>query len=130
VEDKILILEDSPMMQSLYRMVLSGGAQLIFAGDGVEGMDLAAGEPGVTLYIVDVNLPRMDGLEFIRRLRSELGIAERPVVVVSTECEEADKAAAYEAGADAYLCKPWQPEELEAVLAGLARAEGTGAADG
>ncbi|MEJ2502103.1 MAG: response regulator [Gemmatimonadota bacterium] len=125
--DKILILEDSPMMQSLYRMVLSGGAELLFAGDGVEGMDLAAGDPDVALYIVDVNLPRMDGLEFIRRLRSELGIADRPVVVVSTECEDRDKAAAYEAGADAYLCKPWRPEELESLLASLEPTDGSGA---
>ena len=114
---KILIVEDSPMMRSLYRMVLAAD-QLLFAEDGVEGLDLAAREPDVDLYIVDVNLPRLDGVAFIRRLRTELS-AEGPVLVVSTECGEGDKESAYEAGADAYLCKPWEPADLEGALTGL-----------
>jgi two-component system, chemotaxis family, chemotaxis protein CheY len=113
---KVLVLEDSTMMCSIYRMVLAAeGRELIFARDGVEGLDRAAAEGDVDLYIVDVNLPRLDGISFIRRLRSELG-AEAPVVVVSTECGEQDQAAAREAGADAYLCKPWTPEELKKVI--------------
>jgi two-component system, chemotaxis family, chemotaxis protein CheY len=116
---KILVLEDSPMMRSLYRMVLSKeGVEVLFAGDGVEGLDRATTEPDVDLYIVDVNLPRLDGISFIRRLRGELQ-AEAPVVVVSTECQDADRAAAFDAGADAYLCKPWTPDELSQVIGAL-----------
>jgi two-component system, chemotaxis family, chemotaxis protein CheY len=107
------------MMCSLYRMVLSAeGRELIFARDGVEGLDRAAAEGDVDLYIVDVNLPRLDGISFIRRLRSELGV-EAPVVVVSTECAPQDQAVAREAGANAYLCKPWQPSELMSLIASL-----------
>jgi two-component system, chemotaxis family, chemotaxis protein CheY len=117
--DRILVLEDSRMMQSLYRMVLGGGgAEVLCAGDGVEGLDRAATEPGIDLYVVDVNLPRMDGITFIRRLRAELGV-DAPVVVVSTECGESDRAAALEAGADAYLCKPWTPADLLSVISAL-----------
>lgn len=117
---KVLILEDSPMMCSLYRMVLAdSAADLHFAADGVEGLDEAAREPDVDLYIVDVNMPRLDGLEFIRRLRGDLGVESTPVLVVSTECADADREAAMDAGADAYLCKPWEPEELRAVIAGM-----------
>jgi two-component system, chemotaxis family, chemotaxis protein CheY len=119
---KVLVLEDSPMMCSLYRMVLGGDTELVFAGDGVEGLDLAATEADVDLYIVDVNLPRLDGLTFIRRLRSELR-AEASVVVVSTECEEKDQAAAFDAGATAYLCKPWEPQELLDVIASIEAGE-------
>jgi two-component system, chemotaxis family, chemotaxis protein CheY len=116
---KILVLEDSPMMRSLYRMVLGeGGVELVFADDGVEGLDRATTERDVDLYIVDVNLPRLDGISFIRRLRSELR-AEAPVVVISTECEESDRVVAFDAGADAYLCKPWTPEELRGVIGAL-----------
>lgn len=116
---KVLVLEDSPMMCSLYRMVLGeAGMDLLFAGDGVEGLDRAASTSGIDLYIVDVNLPRLDGLAFIRRLRTELG-AGAPVLVVSTECGDADRAAAADAGADAYLCKPWTPAELTAAIARL-----------
>lgn len=121
--DKVLIVEDSPMMRSLYRMVLEGEArELIFAEDGVEGLDRAAQEQDVDLFIVDVNLPRLDGIEFIRRLRTQLG-AMAPVVVISTECAEVNKEAASEAGADAYLCKPWTPDDLARVLASLPPAE-------
>lgn len=119
---KVLILEDSPMMCSLYRMVLgAGGRELLFAEDGVEGLDRAAVEPDIELYIVDVNMPRLDGIGFIRRLRTELEIRSAPVVVVSTECGEADKRTAYEAGADAYLCKPWEPDDLLDVIEDLER---------
>lgn len=119
---KVLVLEDSPMMCSLYRMVLGRtDAELHFAVDGVEGLDRAAQEVGVELYIVDVNLPRMDGMEFIRRLRGDLGVVEAPVLVVSTECSDSDRETALEAGADAYLCKPWKPEDLIGAIESLER---------
>jgi two-component system, chemotaxis family, chemotaxis protein CheY len=122
VSRKVLVLEDSAMMCSLYRMVLRDvAAPLLFAGDGIQGLDIAAVEADIDLFIVDVNLPRLDGLSFIRRLRSELG-SGAPVVVVSTECEERDREAATSAGADAYLCKPWQPDELLDVVRSVARA--------
>ena len=117
---EVLILEDSPMMCSLYRMVLRRSV-LHFAADGVEGLDRAAQHPAVELFIVDVNLPRMDGIEFIRKLRGELGVTVPPVVVVSTECSDQDRDIAYDAGDDAYLCKPWKPEELLETLDRLER---------
>jgi two-component system, chemotaxis family, chemotaxis protein CheY len=110
---KILIVEDSPTMVQLYRIVLGReGTQLVFATTGVEGLDLAAQEDDIDLYIVDINMPQMDGLEFLRRLRGELGVRDTPALVVSTEGEEADRLAAREAGANAYLQKPWTPEQL------------------
>jgi two-component system, chemotaxis family, chemotaxis protein CheY len=116
---KVLVLEDSPMMCSLYRSVLGGGDfEVLFAGDGLEGLDRAAAEGDVDLFVVDVNLPRLDGIGFIRRLRGELR-SEATVVVVSTECEDQDRAAAAEAGADAYLCKPWTPNQLLDLIAAL-----------
>ena len=122
VPTEVLVLEDSPMMCSLYRMVLGrAGARLHFAADGVEGLDVAAREPDVGLYVVDVNLPRMDGIEFIRRLRGDLGMVEPPILVVSTECSDADRDRAAEAGADAYLCKPWQPQDLLEAIEALER---------
>src|SRR5690554_6068959 len=99
-------------MCRLYRMVLGDrpNTELFFAGDGVEGLDLVAREPHLDLLIVDINMPRMDGLGFLRRARDELG-ATTPALVVSTEREESDRAAARQAGATGYLVKPWTPEE-------------------
>jgi len=119
---KILVVEDSPTMCQLYRIVLGhlSEAELIFAQNGVEGLDQAAQAPDVELVIVDVNMPQMDGLEFLRRLRSELGLAV-PALVISTEGQESDRLAAIEAGADAYLRKPWTPDELLGAIDQLAQ---------
>jgi two-component system, chemotaxis family, chemotaxis protein CheY len=118
---KILVVEDSPTMCQLYRIVLgnSAGAELIFARNGVEGLDRAAQVPDVELVIVDVNMPQMDGLEFLRRLRGELGMTV-PALVISTEGEESDREAATQAGANAYLRKPWTPDQLLGAIDQLA----------
>lgn len=119
---RVLVVEDSPMMVRMYRMVLGARYDLSFAADGAEGLDAAARDPGLDALVVDINMPAMDGLEFIRRLRGELGMAEVPVLVCSTEAAEGDREAARRAGATGFLPKPWTPpallEALEAQLAG------------
>lgn len=113
---RLLVVEDSPMMVRMYRMVLGPRYELAFAADGSEGLDAAAREPDVDGMVVDVNMPGMDGLEFIRRLRGELGMTDVPVLVCSTEATEADREAARAAGANGFLPKPWQPAELLAAV--------------
>ena len=114
---RLLVVEDSPMMVRMYRMVLGPRYELAFAADGAEGLDAAARDPALDGMVVDINMPGMDGLEFIRRLRGELGMTGVPVLVCSTEAAEADREAARRAGADAFLPKPWQPAELLAAVA-------------
>jgi CheY-like chemotaxis protein len=113
---RLLVVEDSPMMVRMYRMVLGPRYELAFAADGAEGLDAAAREPDVDGMVVDINMPGMDGLEFVRRLRGELGMTAVPVLVCSTEASEADREAARAAGANGFLPKPWQPAELLAAL--------------
>jgi two-component system chemotaxis response regulator CheY len=114
-------------MRKLYRAVLAGeGAELVYAENGVEGLDAAAQNPDIELFIVDINMPQMDGLEFLRRLRGDLGFAGVPALVVSTEAEEEDHRAAITAGASGYLVKPWTPPQLLQAVRALysTRAEG------
>jgi two-component system chemotaxis response regulator CheY len=108
----ILVVEDSPMMVRMYRLVLGPRFDVSFAADGAEGLDTAARNPELDAVVVDINMPNMDGLEFTRRLRSELGMTSVPVLVCSTEQSEGDLAAAREAGADSFLPKPWTPPQL------------------
>lgn len=113
---RVLVVEDSPMMVRMYKLVLGPRFDVAFAADGAEGLDAAAREPELDAVVVDVNMPNMDGLEFTRRLRGELGMTEVPVLVCSTEQSEEDRAAAREAGANGFLPKPWTPPELLAAL--------------
>ncbi len=123
---KILIVEDSPTMCQLYRLVLGrSGHELVFASNGVEGLDRAAQETDLDLLIADINMPQMDGLELIRRVRTDLGLTDLPAIVISTEGEDADREAARTAGANAYLRKPWTPEQL---LSTVSKTLTTGAA--
>jgi two-component system, chemotaxis family, chemotaxis protein CheY len=114
-------------MCQLYRIVLgtTAGAELLFANNGVEGLDRAAQAPDVELVIVDVNMPQMDGLEFLRRLRGELGLT-MPALVISTEGQESDRSAAMAAGANAYLRKPWTPDQLLDIIDQLSTPQSTG----
>lgn len=114
---KILIVEDSALMRQLYGAVLSGEeTELVYAENGAEALDTATQTPDFDLFIVDINMPQMDGLEFLRRLRGELGLTEAPALVVSTEGEAEDQEAALEAGATGYLKKPWTPPDLLAAV--------------
>jgi two-component system, chemotaxis family, chemotaxis protein CheY len=123
---KILIVEDSPTMVQLYRMVLGSrpATELIVAGNGVEGLDRLALEPDLDLMIVDINMPQMDGLEFLRRAREDLNATSVPAIVISTEGEEGDRAAAAAAGAAGYIRKPWKPDELLGAIDELIGSEG------
>jgi CheY-like chemotaxis protein len=107
------------MMVRMYRLVLGPRFDVSFAADGAEGLDAAARNPELDVVVVDVNMPNMDGLEFTRRLRGELGMTSVPVLVCSTEQSEGDLAAAREAGADSFLPKPWTPPQLLDALEAL-----------
>lgn len=116
---KILVVEDSPMMARMYRLVLGAEHEVLLAENGVQGLDWAARQPDLALAVVDINMPQMDGLEFLRRLRGELQRTELPVLVCSTEAAESDRQAALAAGATRFLPKPWTPAQFAAVVAEL-----------
>lgn len=122
---RFLVVEDSPTMVQLYKMVLGSieGTDLVFAGNGREGLDCVTQNPDFDLLIVDINMPEMDGLEFLSRVRNEMKIEDVPAIVISTEAEDEDRQAAIQAGAADYLKKPWSPDAL---LATIDRVLGTG----
>lgn len=113
-ERTILVVEDSPTMRRFYEFALGrdGARRLLFADDGVAGLDLAAQHEEIELFIVDVNMPRMNGIDFIRKLRTELGVSSTPVLVVTTETDPGDRAIARDVGATDYLTKPLRPDQL------------------
>jgi two-component system, chemotaxis family, chemotaxis protein CheY len=121
---RVLVVDDSSLVRLYYRSALEkAGFEVEQAINGIEAMERALSH-AFDLVIVDVNMPRMDGLTFLRTLRrSAADVAVLPVLMISTESETQDVAAARAAGANFYLVKPLAEAELVrhvCVLTGVA----------
>jgi two-component system chemotaxis response regulator CheY len=112
---RILVVDDSPVMRSFIRRVLGlTGLEIettIEAGDGQEALEVLDRE-WVDLIFTDINMPRMNGEEFVRRLSDSGVTATLPVVVISTDGTVVRKEMLAGLGARAYLQKPFSPEQL------------------
>jgi DNA-binding response OmpR family regulator len=116
----ILIAEDEPDIRDLVSFRLErAGYDVILAEDGQEALELAI-EHRPDLAILDVMMPRMDGLELTRRIRAEQTIAGMPIILLTASVQDQAVTEGFRAGADDYMRKPFSPQELlsrvEAVL--------------
>ena len=119
----VLVIDDASLVRMYYRGALEGaGYRVEEALNGIEALEKLPGL-GADLLIVDVNMPRMDGLSFLSALRrSEPSITSIPALVTSTESRDADFLAARAAGANFYLVKPIDRDTLvahAAILCGV-----------
>lgn len=110
---RVLIVDDSSLVRLYYRSALEkAGFEVEQAINGIEAMERTLSQP-FDLVIVDVNMPRMDGFTFVRALRRvATDVASMPALMISTEGEMQDIAAARAAGANFYLVKPVSEVEL------------------
>lgn len=117
---RVLYLDDNPSNVKLMRMVMSmrGDTVLSVAADGARGLARARSEP-FDLVLVDLYLPDARGDEVLRQLRSHESTANLPAVVVSAEDDATMVEEAMQAGADAYITKPFDVAELLEVVDGL-----------
>jgi len=118
---RILVAEDQETLRtSISRNLRARGFEVIEAANGMEALSLWDAEQP-QLLILDVMMPRMDGLEVCRRVRERSTV---PIIVLTAMDAESDKVVAFDLGADDYLCKPFSVEELLArVRAVLRRAD-------
>ena len=108
---RILIVDDAATVRMYHRDILeSAGYTVEEAWNGIEALEKALQSP-FDLFLVDVNMPKLDGYGFLRELR-RLEIPQMPAIMVSTEAEAGDEKAAYQAGANSYLIKPVRPSQL------------------
>ena len=121
----VLIVDDSPVMRHFLRRVvqLTGldVGEYCEAEDG-EAALMALGERWMDLVLTDINMPRMNGEDFVRRMKADDLFRNIPVIVVSTDSTEGRIRRMVELGADGYIAKPFSPEalrdEVEKVLEG------------
>lgn len=124
-ETKILLVEDDlPIQRMIGKYLLAQGYQVGFAADGVEALALV-GEQLPDLVLTDVNMPRMNGLELTRRLRSHHRTAQVPIIMLSALRESADMLRGYAEGADEYVPKPIELAVLVAKMETLLRRRGS-----
>jgi DNA-binding response OmpR family regulator len=108
----ILVVDDDPVIQKLLLVNFEmEGYRVLTAGDGVEGMEVVAGELP-DLILLDVMMPRMDGLEVVRRLKAVKRTQAVPVILLSAKAQATDISGGLDAGADDYVTKPFDPLEL------------------
>ncbi|MFO7983054.1 MAG: response regulator [Desulfuromonadales bacterium] len=114
---KILITEDSPTMRSLIVSTIQamGDYDIIEAANGFEALrELPRNQ--VDLVITDINMPDINGLELVSFIKTNDQYKQTPLFIISTESSERDRDKGMKLGADAYLVKPFSPQELQKLI--------------
>ncbi|MDH3471087.1 MAG: response regulator [Acidimicrobiia bacterium] len=120
---RVLVVEDSQVIQRLIEVCLRpAGLEVETREDGPSGYEAARTNPP-DLLILDVGLPRMDGWEVLSRLRSEVATKDLKVLVLTAHAQEETRERADRGGADAFLTKPFRPNDLRRMVLRLVDGE-------
>lgn len=112
----ILTVDDSPTIRQMTRLVLQGaGYKILEAVDALDGLTKLDGQD-IHLILTDVNMPKMDGFEFTRRIRANPNYKFVPVVMLTTESESDKRQLGKSAGATAWIVKPFDQDQLLGVV--------------
>ena len=110
--ETVLVVDDDPIIQRLLQMNFEmEGYKVITASDGQEGLDKVRSERP-DLVVLDVMMPKMNGLEVAAALKDDEELASIPVLLLSAKAQESDVQAGIGSGADGYMTKPFEPIEL------------------
>jgi two-component system chemotaxis response regulator CheY len=109
--NKVLVIDDSKLIHKMFSVILPR-TQQVTALDGREALQRLAEHPDVDLIFLDINMPNMNGLEFLGQVKADPALAQIPVVIVSTEGKEEDTVRGLRAGAAAYVKKPFRNDAI------------------
>lgn len=114
---KILVVDDSALIHQMYRLVMNRySCTIADAMNGQEALDVLAVQSDIELILLDINMPVMNGLQFMEKA-SALGIVSKiPIIIISTEGKEEDTIRGLKLGAKGYLKKPFHPAELHLMI--------------
>lgn len=114
--NKILVVDDSKLMHKVYEVMLRQ-YPLVYAVDGHDALRQLEHHDDVDLILLDINMPKMNGLELLAELRARDEWSSLPVIVITTEGKEEATQRGLEAGAVAYIKKPFRSEEILEIIA-------------
>jgi CheY-like chemotaxis protein len=112
---KALVIDDSTLIHKMFKLILPRSA-VVCASDGREALQKLAADPDVDLIFLDINMPNMNGLEFLAQVKADAALAQIPVIIISTEGKEEDTLRGLRAGAAAYVKKPFRNEVLQDLI--------------
>jgi two-component system chemotaxis response regulator CheY len=123
---KVLVVEDSNVLQMYYAQIFAqlSGFKASFAKNGQQALDHIKQNGLPDVVVLDINMPVMDGLEFLSHFRGDNETPPAQVIIVTTEGREHDYKRGLEAGASAYLKKPFTPQMLTQLVLGLVAHQG------
>jgi two-component system chemotaxis response regulator CheY len=121
---RCLVVEDSPMMRQLIVFALHRLRELevVEADDGVDAMRKLAGSK-FDIVVTDINMPIMDGLKLVKRIRTDEQHKNVPIIIITTEGSQEDRSRALALGANAYITKPIQAPQVIAKVKELLKLE-------
>jgi len=109
---KVLVVDDSKTVRQYHKEILrQKGYDVSGAENGMEALEKSLVED-YKLFLVDINMPVMDGYSFVKELRTNEANRFKPVIMISTEAEDHDRTSAYKNGANLYFTKPVKPDDL------------------
>ena len=114
----VLIVDDEPQIREMVSDILDSDCDVVSAADGQEALDLLETEK-IDLVITDINMPRMDGTELLRKMKENELTRFIPVVILAMRTDVADEINSYNLGSDAFIPKPFLPAQLTAVVSGI-----------
>lgn len=116
----VLVVDDSPSVRQQVGLALrQAGFEVLEAGDGAEGAERVAAEPRISMIICDVNMPRMNGLEMVEKVKGGGANAHIPILMLTSEAQPALIERAKKAGAKGWIVKPFKAELLVAAVTKL-----------
>lgn len=118
----VLIVDDSASMRQVVSIALTGaGYDVLQADDGASALKLLDGRK-IHLIISDVNMPKMDGITLVKEVKKNSAYKFTPIIMLTTEGQEAKKQEGQRAGAKAWVVKPFKPDQMLAAVSKLVMA--------
>ena len=116
---KILVVDDSSTMRRIIKNTLArlGYKDILEGADGVEGWAQMDANPDIEMLITDWNMPEMNGLELVKKVRADDRFTDLPIIMVTTEGGKSEVITALKAGVNNYIVKPFTPQVLKEKLA-------------
>ena len=118
---KLVVVDDSSTMRRIIKNTLArlGYKDILEGEDGVQGWAVVDSNPDLGMLITDWNMPEMNGLELVKKVRADARFVDLPIIMVTTEGGKAEVITALKAGVNNYIVKPFTPQVLKEKLAAV-----------